>query len=94
MVLTTLNEKLATEIAEAGGGIFVNGASSDALDRLAKQLDTLQKSEFRHVAYSAGAEQFPLFAWIALIFLVLDVLILDRKSSILRNVNFFSKKKA
>lgn len=92
MVLTTLNEKLAGEIAAAGDGIFVNGAAGDALDKLAKQLDTLQKSEFKHIAYSAGAEQFPIFAWIAFVFLVLEMIILDRKSRILRNVNFFSKK--
>ncbi len=92
MVLTTLNEKLATEIADAGKGIFVNGATSDALDRLASQLDTLQKSEFKHVAYSAGAEQFPLFAWIALLFLVLDTFVLDRKNNLLKKINFFSKK--
>lgn len=94
MVLTSLNEKLASEIAEAGKGIFVNGASSDALDRLVNQLETLQKSEFKHVAYSAGAEQFPLFAWIALIFLVIDAFVLDRKNNLLRKVNFFTKKKS
>lgn len=92
MVLTTLNEKLATEIAQAGGGIFVNGASSDALDKLVDQLETLQKSEFKHVSYSAGAEQFPVFAWIALIFLVIDVFVLDRKNNILKKINFFTKK--
>lgn len=92
MVVTTLNEKLATEIAEAGGGIYVNGASSDALDKLVDQLETLQKSEFKHVTYSAGAEQFPVFAWIALAFLVLDVFVLDRKNNLLKKVNFFTKK--
>lgn len=92
MVLTTLNEALAQDIAKAGNGIFVNGASSDALDKLVGQLETLQKSEFKHVQYSAGAEQFPLFAWIALIFLVLDVFVLDRKNNLLKKVNFFSKK--
>lgn len=92
MVLTTLNEKLASEIAQAGGGIFVNGASSDALDRLVDQLETLQKSEFKHVTYSAGAEQFPVFAWIALAFLILDVFVLDRKNNLLKKVNFFTKK--
>jgi len=92
MVLTTLNEKLATEIADAGHGIFVNGASSDALDRLAGQLDTLQKSELKHVAYSAGAEQFPIFAWLAFIFLILDAFVLDRKNNMLRKINFFTKK--
>lgn len=92
MVVTTLNEKLATEIAEAGGGIYVNGASSDALDKLVDQLETLQKSEFKHVTYSAGAEQFPVFAWIALAFLVLDVFVLDRKNNLLKKVNFFTRK--
>lgn len=92
MVLTTLNEKLASEIAQAGGGIFVNGAASDALDRLVDQLETLQKSEFKHVTYSAGAEQFPLFAWIALAFLILDVFVLDRKNNLLKKINFFTKK--
>ena len=92
MVLTTLNEQLATEIADAGDGIFVNGASSDALDKLADRLETLQKSEFKHVTYSAGAEQFPLFAWIALVFLVIDLFVLDRQNNILRKINFFSKK--
>ena len=92
MVLTTLNEQLATDIAAAGKGIFVNGAASDALDRLADQLETLQKSEFKHVTYSAGAEQFPLFAWIALLFLVLDAFVLDRKNNLLKKINFFSNK--
>lgn len=92
MVLTTLNEKLASEIASAGDGIYVNGASSDALDRLVDRLETLQKSEFKHVAYSAGAEQFPVFAWLALIFLVVDVFVLDRKNSLLRKINFFTRR--
>ena len=92
MVLTTLNEQLATEIADAGDGIYVNGAASDALDRLADRLETLQKSEFKHVTYSAGAEQFPVFAWIALVFLVIDLFVLDRKNNLLRKINFFSKK--
>lgn len=91
MVLTTLNEQLGADIARAGDGIFVNGASSDALDRLVDQLETLQKSEFKHVTYSSGAEQFPLFASLALIFLVLDVFVLDRKNSLLRRINFFTK---
>lgn len=93
IVTTTIDEKLGADIAKAGGGIYVNGASSDALDRLSDQLDTLQKSEFKHVVYSAGAEQFPIFAWIALIFLIADIFVLDRKNSVLRKVNFFTREK-
>jgi len=91
IVTTTLDSKLAEEIAKAGNGIFVNGAASDALDALTDRLDTLAKSEFKHVTYTAGAEQFPVFAWIALIFLVADIFVLDRKNSVLRRVNFFTR---
>lgn len=90
-VRTALNETLARDIAKAGDGIYVNGAASNALDVLTTQLDKLQKSRFKNVKYSAGAEQFPVFAWIALLFLVLDLFVLVRKNSWLSRINFFSK---
>jgi len=90
-VVTRLNEELAQKIAEAGDGIYVNGASPSALSDLSSQLDKLQKSEFRSVTYKAGAEQFPTFAAIALIFLLIDVFVVDRKISWLRGINFFTK---
>lgn len=91
IVTTTLNEPLAKQIAEAGKGIYVNGASSSALNDLQTQLDTLQKSEFARVNYTAGAEQFPVFAWLALIFLLIDIFVLERKIGWLQKINFFSK---
>lgn len=93
MVLTAFNDKIAKEIAAAGNGIYVNGASSDALDDLTRQLDTLQKSRLKSVDYTAGAEQFPVFAWIALGLLILDVFILDRKIGWLSRIEFFTKTK-
>ncbi len=90
-VITRLNESLAQEIAQAGNGIYVNGASPNALSELSDQLDKLQKSEFRSITYKAGAEQFPTFAAIALIFLLIDVFVVNRKISWLRGINFFTK---
>lgn len=90
-VITALNETLAQEIAKAGDGIYVNGASSSALGELTDQLDKLQKSEFRSITYTAGAEQFPTFAAIALIFLIIDIFVVNRKISWLRGINFFTK---
>jgi Ca-activated chloride channel family protein len=43
------------------------------------------------VSYKVSAEQFPVFAWLALILLVIDLLVIERKISWLKNVNFFSK---
>ena len=91
VVTTALNEGMAREIATAGDGIYINGASSSAINELISQLDNLQKSELTHVTYKASAEQFPIFGWIALIFLVADVLVLDRKNSWLKRINFFTK---
>lgn len=90
-VTTALNEKMAQEIAEAGGGVYINGSSSSAVKDLTSQLDELQKSELKHVKYKASAEQFPLFLWIALIFLIVDLFVLDRKIGWLKKYTFFSK---
>lgn len=93
VVLTTIDEQMGKAIAEAGDGIYVNGASSSAISQLTDQLDQLQKSEFKRVSYKASAEQFPIFAWIALILLLADILVPDRKISWLKNINFFTKTK-
>ena len=91
VVTTTINEELGRELVEAGDGVYVNAASSSALEDLEGQLDTLEKSQFSKVQYSAGAEQFPTFAWIALILLIIDVLVLERKIGWLTHINFFTK---
>ena len=88
----TINEN-PKEIAKAGDGIYVNGASPSALSDLENQLDKLQKSEFSSVNYTAGAEQFPTFAVLAFLFLLIDVFVVERKISWLKGVNFFTGKK-
>lgn len=93
-VITKLNENLAQEIAKAGDGIYVNGASPSALSDLEGQLDKLQKSEFSSVSYTAAAEQFPTFAFLAFLFLVIDIFVVNRKISWLKGINFFTKESA
>lgn len=90
-VLTTIDESTGKAIAEAGNGLYVNGASSNAIDVLVNKLDQLQKSEFKKVRYKASAEQFPTFAWIAFALLVIDLFVLNRKIGWLKHINFFSK---
>lgn len=92
VVTTVLNEKLARDIASAGDGIFVNGSESSAIAKLSSQLEKLSKSELKTVKYKASAEMFPIFAWIALIILIIDMFILDKKISWLKNITFFQKK--
>lgn len=91
-VVTAVNETAAAEIAKAGKGIYVNGADPNALTLLDKKLRSISTTESGAVKYKVSAEQFPIFAWIALILLIVDILIIERKISWLKNVNFFSKK--
>lgn len=89
-VTTFLNEKMAKEIAGAGGGVYINGSSSKALSSLVDQLDKIKKSDLQHVSYKASAEQFPMFVWIALILLVIDAVILPTQVGWLKRYTFFS----
>lgn len=93
VVVTKIDEEAAKKIAKAGKGVYVNGASPKALDELVDALDNLDKSEFSRVEYSTSAEQFPTFTWIAIILLIIDIFVLDRKIGWLKNINFFTKDK-
>ncbi len=90
-VTTRLNEDMAQKIAMAGNGIYVQGSSSSVVKEVSDQLDTLSKSTLEKVAYAASAEQFPVFAWLALLFLLADTFIPERKIGWLKKINFFSK---
>ena len=90
-VTTRPNEEMARQIAEEGNGIYVQGASSSVVKDIDEQLKTLATSSLEKVTYMASAEQFPVFAWIALVFLILDIFVLERKFGWLKKINFFSK---
>lgn len=92
-VRTALNEQMASDIAKAGDGIYVSGASSSAVSDIDAQLDKLAKTEYkRSAAVSSANELFPIATLIALIFLVIDGMLSFSKLSWLRDINFFTKK--
>lgn len=93
-VETALDENLAAGIAAAGDGIYVNASNPDALNELEKQMDTVKKSALETNAYAVHDELFTIFGWIALILLIIDVFILDRKIRWLDKITFFKKETA
>lgn len=90
-VVTYLNEKMAQEIADAGKGIYVNGNASDAVETLRDMLDKLAKTDLATVAYTQHDEQFPVFAWIALLLIIVLMLVIERKNPWLKQFNFFTR---
>lgn len=91
-VRTALNEDEAAEIAKAGGGIYIAGSSSSAVDELKVQLDKIEKTEYVRTAIpSDSSDLFPLFTGLALILLIIEVMLPYSKLAWLRNIKFFSK---
>lgn len=90
-VMTGLNEDLAAEIARDGKGIYVNASNKDALNELIKQLSTVKKSALESSVYALHDELFPIFVWIALALVVLNIFVLDRKIGWLDKITFFKK---
>lgn len=90
-VKTALNEDLAAEIAKAGKGIYVNASNRGALNELEGQLDTLKKSTLESSIYASHDELFPIFLWIAIALMVIDIFLLDRKIGWLDKITFFKK---
>ena len=81
VVVSKLNEEMCREIATAGGGsyIYVDNSSS-AQKKLSEQLDRLSKAKIESQIYSEYDEQFQGFILIGLLFLLIDVLLLERES--------------
>lgn len=90
-VITALNETMGEEIAKAGGGIYLNANNPSVVTDLDDNLNNLGDAEFTRKHHSPAAEQFNILAWIALVFVVIDLFILNRKIKWLTRYNFFSK---
>ena len=94
VVMSALNEEMCRSVAKAGSGTYIHvDNSNDAQEKLNSELSKLQKGETGGATYSNYAEQFQIFALLALLFLVLDACILEVKNPRWRNVRLFRKRR-
>ncbi len=91
MVITRLNEEMCKTIAQQANGMYIHiDNSNSAQDQLVDELNQLQRSKLDTVSYEEYNELFPQLAILALILLVLEVLVIPRKSHYFDNVKFFN----
>jgi Ca-activated chloride channel family protein len=91
VVITKLNEEMCKEIAAAGKGVFVRADNSNsALRAIESEIEKLNKSEIESKVYSEYDERFQTFAWIALVLLLADFVILSRKNRVFNKIKLFS----
>ena len=93
VVVSKLNEEMCREIARAGNGsyIFVDNSSS-AQKKLSEQVDRLAKAKMEATVYSEYDEQFQGFLLLGLLFLLVDVFILERQNHKFRLSDLFKRK--
>ena len=92
-VTTFLDETTAQEIADAGHGVYVNGNAPDAVETLYDTLDKLAKSDLATLTYTQRDEQFPIFAWIAVLLLLTCMQLLERRNLWFDKFHIFSNDK-
>ena len=93
-VITRLNEEMCKQIAEAGSGTYIHvDNTSEAQERLDIEIGKMQKGDISTVVYSEYDEQFQALALIALLLLIIEVCVLERKNPLLKNVKLFNKTK-
>lgn len=71
----TLNEPLLQEIAKRTGGFYARADDAEALRKITKKIDTLEKSKIESIEYSQYEERFFPFALAALIAVALEILL-------------------
>lgn len=92
IVMTRLNEEMSQNIARAGNGAYIRvDNTNNAQKLLQKEIDKLAKADVTSEVYTEYNEQFMHIAWIVLILLLLDILILPGKSRYTRNFKLFGK---
>lgn len=76
IVMTRLDEKTLTEVAQAGGGIYVRAGNGDfGLNRITDAIKEMEDKEFESVVFEEYDEQYAYFFAIALFFLLLEFII-------------------
>ena len=92
VVVTRLNEQMCQEIAQAGDGIYVRVDNSNAAQKaITQEINKMAKADVETQVYTEFNEQFQAIAWIILLLLLVEMLILERKNPLFRNIHLFKK---
>ena len=90
IVITKLDEEILKKIAMSAGGNYIRASNSNiGLDEIFNDIRKMKKEELESTMYTEYNDQFQIFAAISVLFLLLDILIMDRKNRKLQEVKLF-----
>ncbi len=92
VIVTRLNEQMCQEIAKAGNGMYVRVDNTNRAEKaLNAEINKLAKADVETQVFTEFDEQFQVLAWLALIFLAVEVMLLNRKNPLFKNVKLFKQ---
>lgn len=93
VVITRLNEAMCEQIAKEGNGIYVRVDNSNTSQReISKEIDKLAKADIETTIYTEFNEQFQAVAWLIFLLLFAELLVLECRNPLFKNIRLFSNK--
>lgn len=94
VVVTKMSPEALSDIASAGDGEYAYGGSKFSdIQKVIKEISSIQKKNFEDMVYTDYDDKFYIFLWIALILIIIDFFIFEKKSPILAKFTLFGEKK-
>ncbi|CDN30264.1 BatB [Mucinivorans hirudinis] len=90
MVVSKLDEQTLQQLAVLTGGTYVRATNqSVGLDEILKRIKAMEKQEFNALAFAEYNDQFHYLVALALLILLIEFIMLDRKNRILSKISIF-----
>ncbi|MEP3837543.1 MAG: VWA domain-containing protein [Algibacter sp.] len=91
-VITKLNEETLKNIASEANGVYINGKiTNNVVEEIREILNAMDKTEFEAKEFADFKDQFQWFLGFGIFFLLIDVLLLERKTGWLKRLNLFNE---
>jgi Ca-activated chloride channel family protein len=89
-VVSKVDEEILTRIAMNAGGNYVRASNSNiGLEEIFSEIKKMKKQEMESKMYTEYNDQFQIFSALAIFFLLLEFIIMDRKNRRLANIRLF-----
>ena len=93
VVVTKLDEETLSKVAISGGGKYLRASNAQiGLLPLFEEINRMERTEFKDKVYSEYDDQFQYLFGIALLLLIIEFFVLERKNKLLKKLNLFGER--
>ncbi len=93
-VITRMDEQTLREIAAVTNGDYVRGnVTTEVTEKVSDFLQNLDKTEFESRQFAEYQSQFQWFLGLAILFLLADIFMLERKTEWVKKLNLFNERR-